>query len=782
MTYRRFAFAFLAATLGLVTASSAQNLASNYATAVAATGDEVLIGEPDNHYRPGTVYVYKRSATGDWDEIEHLLASDADLFDGFGTSLAVDDDVLVVGALRQNEGKGAVYVFGREDGRWIETARLTVDDAVAADRFGAAVAVGGDLIVVGTPATTRYGGLTPPTLPGSAFVFERAGDGWRLAGRLEGSGAGIGAEFGRSVAISDRDVLVGAPQQNAVYAFSSSGGQWTESQILTGGERSLLGFSLAAGKDGVYVGAPGASRGVGAVHVYRKNEGSWNSIRTLVPFDGVTSTGFGIALSADDSQLWVGAPFAVEGRGDVYRFELGDAASTERLHAGTIRGAHLGAALASSSGFVVAAVPKGEGLEGTAVIVEPSDSGNWGTAATLRGQHTGLDVIAGEKVGCTDGKAALFDCSRVDLLAFLPLNAVGGSRGVNANDLWGWTDPITDREYVLLGRTNGTSFVDITVPTAPVYLGDLPLTPGASPTTWRDIKVYKGHAFVVADNTPDHGMQVFDLSRLRNVQNPPEIFEADVIYDGLENAHNVAINEETGFAFAVGSDKCGGGLHMVDIRNPKQPTFAGCFAHPNTGYGGTGSTHDTQCVTYRGPDADYRGHEICFSSNGTALSIADVTDKARPKALSATSYPNFAYVHQGWLTEDQRYFYLNDELDEFVGNTPETRTLIWDVSDLEDPQLVSEYTFGTEAADHNLYVKGNYMYQSNYLSGLRIHDITDPENPCEVAYFDTVPVGTNDSRLDGSWSNYPYFKSGVIAVSSQQEGLFLVKMAGEPGL
>jgi choice-of-anchor B domain-containing protein len=214
---------------------------------------------------------------------------------------------------------------------------------------------------------------------------------------------------------------------------------------------------------------------------------------------------------------------------------------------------------------------------------------------------------------------------------------------------------------------------------------------------------------------------------------------------------------------------------MINIQNPLQPTFAGCFADPATGRASTGYTHHAQCVNYKGPDADFQGHEICFNANETALSIADVTDKDSTIALSRASYPNVGYSHQGWLTEDQKYFYMNDELDELSGNVKNTRTLIWDVQDLEDPQLLKEFFLDTESTDHNLYIKGNLMYQSNYYTGLRILDISDIQNPVEVGHFDTTPFGENGPGFDGSWSNYPYFKSGVIAVSSIGQGLFLVK-------
>jgi choice-of-anchor B domain-containing protein len=214
---------------------------------------------------------------------------------------------------------------------------------------------------------------------------------------------------------------------------------------------------------------------------------------------------------------------------------------------------------------------------------------------------------------------------------------------------------------------------------------------------------------------------------------------------------------------------------MVDLRNPTEPQFMGCYAEAETGRRGTGYTHDAQCVTYNGPDTEYVGKEICFASNETALAIADVSDKANPTTLSIAEYPRVAYTHQGWLSEDHRFHYVNDELDEMGGQTDQTRTLVWDVSDLEDPQLVQEYTYGTTSIDHNLYVRDNLMYMANYASGLRIHDVSDPANPREVAFFDTTPVEEPTPGFTGLWSNYPFFGSGVVVVSSIGEGLFVLK-------
>ena len=164
-----------------------------------------------------------------------------------------------------------------------------------------------------------------------------------------------------------------------------------------------------------------------------------------------------------------------------------------------------------------------------------------------------------------------------------------------------------------------------------------------------------------------------------------------------------------------------------------------------------------------------------MGSNETALSIADVTDKDNPVVVGSATYPNSSYAHQGWLTDDHRYFYMNDELDELSGNTVGTRTLIWDLTDLSDPLLVSEFTSENLATDHNLYIQGDVMYQANYKSGLRIFDISDRANPTMIGFFDTYPGSEDSPGFDGAWSSFPYFESGTIVVSSLREGLFVLK-------
>ena len=363
---------------------------------------------------------------------------------------------------------------------------------------------------------------------------------------------------------------------------------------------------------------------------------------------------------------------------------------------------------------------------------------------------------------CTDGSAGEYPCKGISLQSQVALDSMGGTAG---NDIWGWSDAETGKEYALMGMTNGTALVDVSNPQSPIFLGRLPTETRNS--AWRDIKVYRDHAYIVADNAGAHGMQIFDLRRLRGVS-VSETFSADAVYDGFRHAHNLAIDEAAGFAYAVGTDNCGGGLHIMDIRTPNNPLFAGCHD--------TVRTHDTQCVVYRGHDAEHSDRQICFSSNENHFEVVDVTDKSAPLTLSSSTYPQRAYVHQGWLTEDHRYFLLGDELDESNFGLS-TRTHVFDVSDLNAPKHLFAHDLGTRAIDHNLFVRGNRVYEANYTSGLRVLELGDLANRDieEIAFFDTYP-GNDNTAFQGAWSVYPYLPSGTLIVSDINSGLFILSM------
>jgi choice-of-anchor B domain-containing protein len=768
--------------LGLLVATPLTG--QGYGESLAVGDGQVIVGESLNTIAPGYVYVYEKDAGGMWSEVQRLEASNSAAGDHFGRSLALTGNHLLVGSTTME----TIYVFERDgSGTWRETQTLRAMGSVEGDYIGRMAAVDGDNVLM---AAWAYGESR-----GAVYVFHRDTNGrWSESAVLTGSDSQSGDLFGMSIAIDGDVVLIGAPEKDgsmgAAYVFRrDDSGTWSETGKLTGNgtsANSRFGRSVALREGRALIGASTHERGLGSVFAYTYNEDSaeWDAGAVLKPFDGGTpGTQFGALAQYTENGVWLGAPGASGFEGRIYsmtRGEDGGWTSARKIAGVGLEGGDIfGGSFAIDGAVAVVGVIGDDFGLGTAAVLERSGT-EWTEVAGLFGTPpVALEAITGDGVDCSEGSAFVFGCQNVDMLSFLPVSDLGGGRGVQVNDLWGWTDPESGREYVIVGRYDGTSFVDVSDPSDPHYLGNLPMTEGAQGNTWRDIKVFDDHAFIVADGAGQHGMQVFDLTKLRDVRGEPMTFEQDAIYERIASAHNIVINEDTGFAYAVGvnsgGETCGGGLHMINIQDPLTPLFAGCFQDMSTGNQNTGYSHDAQCINYNGPDEEHRGQEICFGANETALSIADVTDKAAPVALSMASYPNVGYTHQGWIDEEHEYFYMNDETDETGGQVERTRTLVWDIKDLDDPVLVKEYFADNTASDHNLYIRGDLMYQSNYVSGLRIVDISDRENPELVGYFDTVPWSPDAPGFDGSWSNYPYFESGIIVVSSGAEGMFILR-------
>jgi choice-of-anchor B domain-containing protein len=780
-------------TLTQVASTSAQGQLDRFGSAVAVVGPNVVVLKPTNSRGPATVYLFGEDESGHWAALDRFYpAAASHTGEAFGQSLdAADGLILVASGDPKSFWGGTVLAYDATEG-WHATGRLPLVDTAAV--------VEGELDLAGIMSILRPARRVVATDGHLAVVAVLGGGG--AAGvriyRLDDSGLWLKeadlapAEgdrhqaFGTSLILSGDRVVVGSPNEDdhgAVFVFMRSAtGEWHQDARLTPEDVEVRGFGSALVFDGdrVVVGARGSGTRPGAVTTYGRDEatGGWVAENRLMSPDDAPEEGFGAALAVYGDELWIGAPNADDGAGQVHRFTRDGSggpwtASGSVMATAVESGYQFGASLAVGDALAVVGAPGADGNAGRAVVVDRTDSG-WVEAAML---DDGLrsEMIVGNETRCEGGRAAQFTCDRVDLLAYLPVETFGGGAGEGVSDLWGWTDPVTGHEYALIGRVGGAAFVDITDPVAPVYLGTVP----ANNSLARDLKVYRDHLFFTGDGAGDHGLVVFDLTRLRDVTQPPVTFEPDARYTGIASAHNLILDPESGYAYPVGASgggtTCGGGLHMVDIRDPVNPSFAGCYTDTE-GLLWAGRTHDGQCVVYRGPDEGYQGRQICFASNETALRIVDVTDKDSPVPLAAATYPGRAYIHQGWLTDDQRFFYLDDELDELVGQTERTRTLILDVADLDDPVVVGEYLGSTSASDHNLYIKGDRMYQANYRAGLQIIDISDRENPVEIGGFDTTPYDDgNPPGFSGAWTAYPFFESGVVVVSSWWEGLFIVK-------
>ncbi len=355
-----------------------------------------------------------------------------------------------------------------------------------------------------------------------------------------------------------------------------------------------------------------------------------------------------------------------------------------------------------------------------------------------------------------------FPSSNVQLLAWLPLtqfnpNAFGG------NVVWGYASP-SGREYALLGFSHGTAFVEVTNPSNPQMV-----TVIAGPVSaWRDLKTYQTHAYAVSEG--GMGIQVMDMT---DIDSGVVTLVGSVNTPGTAATHTVAVNTDSGYLY-----RCGGntmkGVRIYSLADPANPTWV------TTWYGNLLDlryVHEAQVVTYTsGP---YAGKEIAFffsetESNGgnPGINVVDVTNKSNMISLTQpgggfyVQYANATFAHQGWLSPDRQYLYLNDELDGL------SLTRVFDVTNLSSVVELPGFNGGLTTVDHNLYTLGHLIFESNYRSGLRVFDATNPLAPVEIAWFDTYPED-DLTFTDGLWSNYPYLPSGIVLGGDIGKGLFV---------
>jgi len=389
---------------------------------------------------------------------------------------------------------------------------------------------------------------------------------------------------------------------------------------------------------------------------------------------------------------------------------------------------------------------------------------------------------------CNNGFAEEFECDSMELQARLP-GSVLHSSSPSLNDIWGFVDLNDNKEYAIVGLTNGTTVIDVTDPSAAVNKG---FVSGLS-STWRDLKVYQSwdatnnryHAYAYVTTEASQGLQIIDLGDL-----PNSISLAATISD-FNNAHNiyianvdystgVAVDGLTPYIYVAGSNRSQGAFRVYDLTDPSAPTLVS--AAPT----GTGYVHDltTFNITDSRTAHCANGHnpcEILVDFNEQTVDIWDMTDKQNPFMISQTGYTNAGYTHSGWWSQDKQFIFIQDELDEQnTGSNTTLRTL--DISDLTSPFVSNVYTGPTQAIDHNGFTVGDRYYMSNYRRGLTVLDISNPNQPTEVGFFDTYPTpSANTATFAGAWGVYPFLPSGNILVSDSAYGLFIVKAGTNTG-
>lgn len=374
----------------------------------------------------------------------------------------------------------------------------------------------------------------------------------------------------------------------------------------------------------------------------------------------------------------------------------------------------------------------------------------YGRHNTLTLMSAGFALFAGATAA--NGQ---FASQNVRMHSWLDLGVLGGASG---NDCWGYVSG-SGREYALMSVSDALVVIEITDPANPVILDRIPHPNGL----WGDVKVHGDFAYVTTEEE-ETGLQVIDLTRV----DVGEVTLSKTI-GTMGRAHNLAVDNTSGFLYTLGTREGWGTTMCFSLVDPSTPVRIGAGSMTSA------YQHDAQIVTYdSGP---YAGKQILFgASENRGVDVVDVTIKNSPFRLSRKSYPSVNYTHQMWVDEDRNYLYVNDELDEWNGAVATTRTLVFDISNLDNPVLVNTFTTNLPSTDHNLYIHNGMLFEANYTSGLRVFDLgTDPENPTEVAYFDTYPE-SNSVGFNGAWSVYPFLPSGNLIVSDIDRGMFILEV------
>ncbi|MEC4727159.1 choice-of-anchor B family protein [Shewanella sp. D64] len=382
---------------------------------------------------------------------------------------------------------------------------------------------------------------------------------------------------------------------------------------------------------------------------------------------------------------------------------------------------------------------------------------------------------------CEQGKSGSFNCENIDLVSHMALGDFSSSPST-ANDIWGHVDLNTGTEYALIGLRNGTAVVSLADPENPLEVGVI----SGSGTSWRDIKVYqwfdsdnlrwKAHAYVVSEGSDK--VQIIDLSQLPNsvvmAATDNAVLSAHNIYiSHVDYSTNTALDGLSPALHIVGQDNQGGAFKTYGLADPKKLNTL--FAH--SGATRDNYTHDAASMVV----GDSRAQSSCQTSlctvlmdfNENSMSLWNISNQSQSTLLADVTYDNAHYVHSGWWSEDKRYVFVHDELDEQRAGL-NTTLRVFNLDNLKAPSLVKVWTGPTKAIDHNGYVRGNRYYMSNYQRGVTILDISDPTDPQDVGYFDTFP-SSDSNAFNGVWGVYPYLPSGLILASDITSGLYVLR-------
>lgn len=293
---------------------------------VSISGDVIAAGapEPFNPFNPpvgsGSVYIYRRAGVN-WSEEDQFTPTGGQQNDQFGYSVSIDGNRAAIGARgdqpsgagQRFDGQGSAFIFENSGGNWTQDEKIVAGDAAAGDRFGSAISLSGDFVVIGAPGDDDNG-----VDSGSAYVFRRQGSNWVLDGKLTASDGAADDAFGESVSIDGDIVAVGAATHDtpssdggAVYLYRRSGGSWSQEDKVEAADTGVdkfFGAAVDVEGDELVVGSSGDE----AVYRFAHAGGNWSQVgKTSAPVAGTALMGFSVARGADF--FATGAPLSTGG-------------------------------------------------------------------------------------------------------------------------------------------------------------------------------------------------------------------------------------------------------------------------------------------------------------------------------------------------------------------------------------------------------------------------------------------------------------------------------------
>ena len=315
------------------------------------------------------------------------------------------------------------------------------------------------------------------------------------------------------------------------------------------------------------------------------------------------------------------------------------------------------------------------------------------------------------------------------------------------SDIWGWVDPVNQNEYALVGLNDGFSCVNVSNPSNPIeefYISDVN-------STWRDVKTWGNYAYVTTE--ANAGLLIVDLTDMTgntfwHVSNFVNTSGSSVEFTA---AHNLYI-DENGICYIFGASSNNGsnpsdGAIFLDVdANPINPVYLGEWDDEYI--------HDGMA---RG-DTMYAG---CINTGD--LYIVDVSNKSNPATIGTHQTPN-AFTHNAWVSDDGNYVFTTDEKsDAYIGS--------YDISDMSNIQEIDRIQSNPESNSipHNTHVDGDFLITSWYRDGTTVHDISNPHNLVQVAYYDSYTGSPSNQYqgdgFEGCWGTYPFLPSGIIISS-----------------